>query len=690
MDAADGPSRHGAVLAASVAFAWLSVGTTPAFAWLDAGELGAAGAELGVMHPPGMPGLVALLRLAASVPIGPIGWRMAQVSAAAGALAVAMTVRLLQRRGVHVGVTIGAVVWMLCGLTFLRHGRGVEIYVPALAALTVVADGLDPARPGERLGPKLQATFVATWAIWGFAELRMLLPPLLLAVWIPAVRRGRAYGAWAPLVVTMASACLCTLPLSSARAPLADWGDPQTLSRLLDHVLARSIQGAYADEMLPRSAALWLANADAMWTRACEDLGPSGPVLAALALLAGWVGPARLADRRALATITWWLLGSAAFAIAINPMGGADRQTGLLFDWCAIVLVAVSVDRWLQPRPRLRLAALPLLWLVLTLPAALRSLDDFATMRSWAPHAWARGALSQLPPGTLLLTQSDDLSAGVLWLRAVEGARPDVMAHAGQHLGKRPPDRIDAAFVPVWQAVTQAAGEAARIEAAIAAAPGGVALEHAHAGVFQNVRLVANAGELPLSLVDPTLASARRASRSIAHEADTAIARWSPWLECDEDRRRLAVAIAEAVRPWVRGGGDLGEAAAALQSSLLRVDADHIGAMISLGGVFDRMGDVASAYEWTLRAYERDPSRQVTLLNLALYRARLPAPAGAPPQAAIDEALAWVDRAIALRPWRPEPWLRRAELLEASGDAEGATAARARAAASLPTAGVPP
>ena len=39
---------------------------------------------------------------------------------------------------------------------------------------------------------------------------------------------------------------------------------------------------------------------------------------------------------------------------------------------------------------------------------------DQAVTRSWAPHAWTTAALAQLPPGTLLLTQSDDLSAGTV------------------------------------------------------------------------------------------------------------------------------------------------------------------------------------------------------------------------------------------------------------------------------------
>ena len=60
----------------------------------------------------------------------------------------------------------------------------------------------------------------------------------------------------------------------------------------------------------------------------------------------------------------------------------------------------------------MRWAVLPLLSAVLVLPPALVGLPDVAVTRSWAPHAWTRGALAQLPPGTLLLTHLPAASAG--------------------------------------------------------------------------------------------------------------------------------------------------------------------------------------------------------------------------------------------------------------------------------------
>lgn len=627
------------------------------------------------MHPPGMPGLAALLQIATILPLGPVGWRLALVSSACAAAVAALTLQILLRRGVHPAIGGGALAWLFVGMTLLRHARGVEIYLPQLAALAFVADGFDPARPpSDRLGARLVATFVATWAIWCFAELRLLLSPVLLVVWVSALRGKKPYAAWAPAVVALASACIFTIPLAAAREPISHWADPQSLGRLVDHLLARSIQTAYADEMLPRSGAMWLANAGAAIGRLGEDLGPSGPILGVLALASSWVGPMKLADRRALATMTAWAGGSLFYAVGVNPMGGVDRQTGLVLAWCVVVLVAVMLDRWLAARPRLRLAVLPIVGTVLVLPPALRSTPDLSTMASWGPHLWTREALAQLPTGALLLTQSDDLSAGVVWARVVEGARPDVLAWPGQHLHKPPPPGRRAEHAALWDAVARAGSESGRIEAAIALHDGPVALENASSGVFAAVRFAGPFASLPLAITEATQSPDIR----------TQIDAWLPHLPTAEDRRRLALAIAEHTRGHVRRGGDLDVAISALQSSLTDVDPTHVGSMITLGGLFDRIGEPRSAIDWTRRALAIDPDRQVALLNLALYLARAPGlhPGGA--AAGMAEAIAAAERATALRPWRPETWQRLAEVRAAAGDEAGAAAARAEAAARLP------
>jgi predicted Zn-dependent protease len=184
--------------------------------------------------------------------------------------------------------------------------------------------------------------------------------------------------------------------------------------------------------------------------------------------------------------------------------------------------------------------------------------------------------------------------------------------------------------------------------------------------VFAQVRFRVGGGALPLSL-SPAGAVRVDGAQAIAAEID----RWVPVLSPGEDRRRLALAIAEWVRAYVRQGGDLREAAMALHDLLVRVDPRHASAMVTLGGLYDRLGDPASAIAWTRRALELEPDRPAALLNLALYLARDPA--------SQREALALCEYAVELRPWRRDGWQRLADVREAAGDAEGAAAARAQA-----------
>lgn len=667
------PAVRAAWLWALVAFVVLALGASPAWFWLDSGELAAAGFDLGVAHPPGGPGLLLLLRLATLVPLGSLGFRMALVSCALGAATVGLVVAVLQRRGADAALASIAGLWVLVGLTFVRQGRVVEVYALAAALFMVVLWGLDPAvAEARRTGQRLVAVAAATWAAWCFGDLRLAFGPLLLVLWIRGWRAREPWARWAPVVAAWASLVILALPLASVGAPALDWGDPDTLGSMVDQLAARSIRDAYADEILPASWSAWALHGEGVLARLAEDLGAPGLPVAAVCLLAAFRrdphAPAATTRGTALA-VAWLVAVELVYAVGINPMGGADRQTGLPLALLAALVVGDAARRWLRDRGRLRWGVLPLLATVLVLPPALHGGPDVAVTRSWAPHAWTRAALAQLPPGTLLLTQSDDLAAGVAAARLLEGARPDVMAVPAQHLHRSTPEV--AAAVPsqaaIWEAAHAAAGEAGRIEAAIAAHAGPVALESPRVGVLAGVRWWSEHGRLPLAIAWPG------APRGPGISAADEVSRWSTRLPSTEDRRRLAVALANWARASVQQGGSIAEAGAALELSLREVDDRHPSALVTLAALRDRAGDRAGAIALTRRALELEPGRHAALTNLALYLSREPATLG--------EALATAEEAVALRPWKADGWMRLAEVRTAAGDADGAARARARAEA---------
>ncbi|MCA9707765.1 MAG: DUF2723 domain-containing protein, partial [Myxococcales bacterium] len=601
-------------IAAWVAFVVLALGASPAHFWLDAGEIGAAGFDLGVAHPPGAPGLLLLLRVGGLLPLGSLGFRMALVDCALGAMTVGLVVATLQRRGASAALALIAGAWVVTGLTFVRQVRVVEVYALAAALLMVVLWGLDPSvKPGRRTGRRLVAVAAATWAAWCFGDLRLALGPMLLVLWVQGLRRRAPWARWAPMVAAMASLVILALPLSSVGGPTVDWGDPQTWSAWIDHLGARSIRESYADEILPASAAMWGLNAQQTLGRLAEDLGAPGLVVAGLCLLLGWrrdparaVGP----NRGTALAITWLVAVELFYIVGINPMGGVDRQTGLVLGPVATLVVGDVARRWLVGRGRLAWAMLPLLATVLLLPPALTSAPDVAVTRSWAPHAWTRAALAQLPPRTLLLTQSDDLAAGTLYGAVVEGARPDVISMPAQHLYRRSSEAAQAGH-----------DEAERISAAIAAHAGPVALELPRSGLFAAVPWSSAHGRLPLGIGgSPSLLASLPRVDPLA-EAEG----WLPRLPSPEDRHRLAIALAGWARAQVRDDPSaIAAAGVVLERSLVDVDERHASALVTLAALRDRVGDRDGAIALTRRALELEPGRHAALTNLALYLSRDP------------------------------------------------------------------
>jgi tetratricopeptide (TPR) repeat protein len=472
--------------------------------------------------------------------------------------------------------------------------------------------------------------------------------------------------------VVLASATLLVLPLASASGPATDWGDPDHATRLVRHLGADSIRDAYGDEILPSSAAMWGHNLNAAFEQLAQDLGPPGPAFAGLALITLWLPiRGRRLPTKVAAAITWLVFVEVFYAVGINPMGVADRQTALVLGPVLALAVAELFRRLLEPNPRLAWGLAPLCWTVLVLPAALTSVGDIVTTRSWAASAWTRAALAQLPPGGLLLTQSDDLAAGSLHAQQIEGARPDVITFPAQHLHKPMSEAV--ARTPraarVWGAAAAGTTEAGRIEAAIAAHDGAVALEHAAATLFTSVRFWSPLGRLPLRVDGRGVAPEIASPRSVHQEIDD----WLPRMPAEDDKRRLAEAIANHARGVVRMSGDVPAAVTALEASLRRVSARHASGYVTLAALHDRLGHPERAIELTRQALEIEPDRPVALGNLALYLGRDPATR--------KEAIEIAKRAALLRPWRSEGWLRVAQLAESEGDVEGAKRARQRAEA---------
>ncbi len=673
--------RH--VLAiAWLAFVFLLIGASPAHFWLDSGEIAAAGAELGVMHPTGVPGYMPLLHLATLVPIGSLGFRMAVMSSACMAGAVGLLLALLERRGAHWSLLWCVGVALPLALTLARNGRVVEIYAFATLLLAATAWGFDPAlREPERSSRRLVATIAAVVGVWGFGDLRLALLPAVVLVWAIAWRRREPWSRWAPLIVVVASLVVLTLPLSSARGPVADWGDPQTLARTWDHVQASSIRASFAARLQGMGMQAWSLQLRLVGERLTEDLGPFGLLLAVAAVLFGLTRPLREPeaerrkalvgepDYRLLLAATWVIVVEVIYAVAINPMGGRDRQTGAVLVWVALLLIGLSIHRWTSDRPPLRAVVLPLLVCALWIPAGWTSFADLSTTRSWAPHAWTRAALARTPSDALLLSQSDDLSSGIAAARVLEGARPDLVTLPAQHLYRQPSEwqQADPRRARVWQAAGQAESESGRVLAALSSWRGPVALESPGTAVLAGLDLPGG-GEPPLWQTHLPLArvAAVEPSERIADPIGAAIERWRGELVSGLDRERLADALALAIHGEFARSPESPQrwlqAERGYRRILTEVSADHPRSLVGLAAVRDRFGATDEAIVLTRAALERDPERPTAISNLALYLAR--------DDETLAEARELAELAVELAADMPSTWKRLSLICRTQQDEE--------------------
>jgi tetratricopeptide (TPR) repeat protein len=214
-----------------------------------------------------------------------------------------------------------------------------------------------------------------------------------------------------------------------------DWGHPRTAAALVDHLDAGRIRRSFHAEMLTSDTAALRAHAEAVAAQAEGDLG-------ALALLAAGGGVVWLFARRGRRAAGAFLLavavGDVAYAVWLNPMGIADRQTGVPLALALAALAGVGVAAGARVLGRAApYGAAALVVLLGAQPLLGGARAKLAGRDDEAARAWAEAALAAAPPSALALARSDSMAAALFWLTLAEPVRPDVAALARQHLWDR-------------------------------------------------------------------------------------------------------------------------------------------------------------------------------------------------------------------------------------------------------------
>lgn len=422
----------------------------------DSGELVRAAWVLGVPHPTGYPLWIMLAHAFTALPAGEPAHRVALLSAAAAAGAVAFVflaaAELLCCAGVKpdqplrlLGPLAGALLLAASPL-FWQQATIPETY--ALDAC-LEACGLWLLLRWQRGGAPLGAVAVVV----GLALSNHLASlGLAAAVGVAVLLRGRPAAARLALALTPALllplAAYGWLLLRARSAPLANWGDPATLAALWQHVTA----GEYHHFLTSRGLRELLLEAARWPGRLREQFTVVGAVAAvwslglaltrapraALPLLVVLLANLALVTRDAAPTAPTYLhISYLVLAVALGAgltlipaaLTGSERvgrRAGALAAGAALLLAG-----WLgwQTRPAVDLSG------------------DFTLERQ------AEAALAAVPPGGVLLTEGDNPLFALWYLQDVRSERPDVLIWSlnlaldpwyAPQMQQRAPDRVPA------------------------------------------------------------------------------------------------------------------------------------------------------------------------------------------------------------------------------------------------------
>ncbi len=413
---------------------------------LDSGELAAAVERWGVPHPPGF--ATYMIVAGALARLSPLGTTadLSLFSVLAGSATAGLLVWLMLDLGLaRRAAVVAALAWALLPQTWQLHGLQ-EVLGPAHLAAALVLVAARAAQRARGLGGWLLLGCACS-AGAGLHSAVVLTGPVVLAVLLaPATLPRRSPLRWSGFAAGLLLGLLpqAYLPLATRWGGLPRWGNVASVGALLRH-LARTDYGAFDLALGVKASPLGVVQRYLL-----HGLSDGALLYGPLLLLGAGLCLA-------------CLLRTARGATCPRPQPAADGPStaywaGLLGAWLVGVLVFLPLFRtpdtawWREVSarffPLVGLLGLPLLgwgldWGLARLPLAPRARR--AALVAWlavlallaAPEGVQRGRnlvegygddlLDFLPPGALLVGQSD-LAANAVWeAQAVRGRRPDVV-----------------------------------------------------------------------------------------------------------------------------------------------------------------------------------------------------------------------------------------------------------------------
>jgi hypothetical protein len=542
--------RRGFFAVVGIAFGYYVAAAAAGPYWLDSSEFAAQAFGLGIAHPPGHPLYGLLGKLFALLPVGPVAFRVALLSAVCAALGAGVlflvALELADRvagaavpAAVPVFVAAAAALGVALGYSYAFQAVRPEVYaLHALVALLTLFAVLRHDATGDRRWLYLAALVGAL----GLGNHHLLMLATLFPALLVVASRRPAPG-WrrtALRVVGFATLGLVVwlyLPLRAARDPLVNWGDARTPARFAWTVSARAFAHKSVARARDASYAGVARGMGALGVRELGALGLLGPI--GLVVLARRPGGRRAAALGAGVTLVGagatWLVGFDATNPDIHgylalPLGVAAASAVPAL----VALLGAAARRGAGGRRLAAGGAVALFAAAMLSGAAAFSTVDLRAARGCETVTHA--LLDAAPPRATLLSAYFQTAFGLWYARDVEGARPDVDHVHVTFLGfpgyaERTLERIpDLAWLTAIRGQETDAPALARLEAR-----GPVMVEFDLSTPPGAVRLLAYDGAVARVMTDPTARAAALAAAAPRQARFDA-----------ELRRRLGADAAEA------------------------------------------------------------------------------------------------------------------------------------------------
>jgi tetratricopeptide (TPR) repeat protein len=383
----------------------------------DSGELVTAVYTLGIPHPSGYPLYVILGKLwTLLVPLGSVAFRMSLFSAAAAAAAIAVVHWTLRRLGLNPWAAVTAALLVAFGPSFWGEANVQRVY--ALNALFVA---LAAAVVFQWHRTRDDRFLVLAAFVCGLgATNHTVMGVLAVAIGVfgvatdwTVVRRGRTI-AGAAAAFALGLLVYLYLPLRSRFDPPVDWSNPETASAVLRVVTRRDF---------------W----ERRWLEGPADLVPiTWDYLRSLGPELSWAGAAlALVGVVAGARRRWPVLLPLLVMLANLAAVALHGSRSDIFIWhryyipsyiMAALLAGMGAHALLERLPRRARWAL----LAVPLVAMVLRYREFDRSRYRIADDFSRTLLASLPPGAHLTASDDNILFVLMYLRFVEGLRPDL------------------------------------------------------------------------------------------------------------------------------------------------------------------------------------------------------------------------------------------------------------------------